>query len=337
MLWVAFMEALGNESLEYFLHHYGAHEHLEHEHEHDDQDHNGTAHSLLRVASTVGRLATASARRLHAGDGDNNPGETSARLTVLMFFTIGAVLNVGFDKFSDMIIAREQAREQELNAEAMAKADADPKPDEESIEMEVKGVTHDREVRKSLVNSASSFFVEKEASPDMGVKLREDDHDHGHGHAHANFKRVSMLAFIALTLHNFPEGLATFFSGATGSFGIVFAVTVHNIPEGAAIAIPLQQVTGRIWPAIGTTFIAGMAQPFGAMVGWIALAALGLDKFPDFLNGAMLALTSGIMISISVLGLLPEALQNASPLYVFCAVLVGFIVMELSLILFSAI
>jgi ZIP family zinc transporter len=149
----------------------------------------------------------------------------------------------------------------------------------------------------------------------------------------SSLERVSLVAFVALTLHNFPEGLATFFGGGTGSFTVPFAIAMHNIPEGAAIAIPIYQSSGDAMRALRTTCIAGMAQPAGALMGWALIVGLKIQDVSHFVYGACYACTAGIMVCVSLMELIPEALQGGSPFYVGCCIFGGFLVMEVSIIL----
>jgi ZIP family zinc transporter len=148
-----------------------------------------------------------------------------------------------------------------------------------------------------------------------------------------SLERVSLVTFVALTLHNIPEGLATFAGGGTGSYTIPFAIAMHNIPEGAAIAIPTYQATGSVWKAVRSTFIAGLAQPAGAALGWLSVRIAHVEDVPDFLYGAMYSVTAGIMVCVSIMELIPEALEAASPRFVGCCTFLGFFVMECSILL----
>ncbi|CAK0839603.1 unnamed protein product [Prorocentrum cordatum] len=149
----------------------------------------------------------------------------------------------------------------------------------------------------------------------------------------SSLERVSLVAFVALTLHNFPEGLATFFGGGNKSFAVPFAIAMHNIPEGAAIAIPIYQSSGSVMKAVRNTCIAGLAQPAGALMGWILILGLGVENVSNFVYGALYSATAGIMVCVSIMELIPEALQGGSPFFVGCCIFGGFLIMEVSIIL----
>lgn len=148
----------------------------------------------------------------------------------------------------------------------------------------------------------------------------------------SSLRRVAIVAMIALTLHNFPEGLATFFDGSTGSFTVALAIAMHNIPEGAAVAIPAYQSSGSFAKAFLATFVAGLAQPLGALLGWMLILLLGWQQVPSFIYGAMYSSTAGIMVAISLVELFPEAVAASSPRLASSCAFAGFMVMELSIV-----
>jgi len=186
----------------------------------------------------------------------------------------------------------------------------------------------------TLIIDYISEMVTKDRGVDEGVPDADDDSRFSHGHG--NLAKVSVLAFVALTLHNLPEGLATFFSGSLHSYAIVFAIAMHNIPEGAAIAIPVYQSCKQRWmPPLVATTIAGAAQPIGALVGLLLVSVTNYDDAPDFIYGAMFAATAGIMIAISVIGLIPQALEMWSPMPVSLCIFAGFFIMECTIILIA--
>lgn len=196
------------------------------------------------------------------------------------------------------------------------------------------------------------------------AKCFGEEHGHGHGEQHGDaapvaegaaslniengeqskteekaphLYRVALTTMVALSLHNFPEGLATFVDGSNGGFTIAIAIALHNIPEGAAIAVPMFSSSNSWTKALGATAVAGLAQPLGALVGWLILFALQVTAgVPAFVFGCLYSVTAGIMIAISLMELIPEAFRLASTGVVMTAVLFGFAVMETSIIVLEA-
>lgn len=148
--------------------------------------------------------------------------------------------------------------------------------------------------------------------PEAGA-LPLSKHDHVHASQLRNF-RVSAMMFFALTLHNFPEGLAVSVSAASSDklgFTIAIAVALHNFPEGAIIAAPCYHASKNRSLAIGLAFLSGLSEPFGALASTIFLGPF-LKTHPGFVP-YVLCIVAGIMLAASFLELLPEAsLYNRS-------------------------
>jgi ZIP family zinc transporter len=145
--------------------------------------------------------------------------------------------------------------------------------------------------------------------------------------------RTGMMTALALTIHNFPEGLATFVT-AMGEPGIAIPVTaaiaLHNIPEGVAVAMPLYYATGSRKKALGFSFLSGLSEPFGAVIGYFLLRAF----LSDSLFGVVFAGVSGIMVFISIDELLPAAREYGEHHLSVYGFVAGMAVMAVSLILF---
>jgi ZIP family zinc transporter len=118
--------------------------------------------------------------------------------------------------------------------------------------------------------------------------------------------RLGTLAALAITLHNFPEGMATFTATladpVVGS-SVALAVALHNIPEGIAVAIPLFYATGRRGRAVALSFLSGLAEPLGALAAFLLLRPF-LDAT---LLGIIFAAVAGIMVFVSLDQLVPNA------------------------------
>jgi len=145
--------------------------------------------------------------------------------------------------------------------------------------------------------------------------------------------RMGMLSALAIALHNFPEGLATFMAALHDlSLGIPIAVAValHNIPEGIAISVPVYHATGSRRKAFFLSFLSGLAEPVGALVGFLILAPF----MTETLFGFLFAAVAGIMVFISIDNLLPAAREYGEPHLSIYGLMAGMAVMALSLFMF---
>ncbi len=148
-----------------------------------------------------------------------------------------------------------------------------------------------------------------------------------------NLMRMGLFTALALAIHNFPEGLATFTAALQDpSLGIpiAIAIAIHNIPEGIAVAVPIFYATGSKKKAFRLSFLSGLAEPVGALVGYLVL-------YP-FLNeaifGFVFAAVAGIMVYISLDELLPAAREFAEHHLAIYGLVAGMAVMAASLLLF---
>lgn len=138
-----------------------------------------------------------------------------------------------------------------------------------------------------------------------------------------------MLA-LAIGIHNFPEGMATFVSALDGwdiALPIVIAIAIHNIPEGIAIAVPIYHATGSRRKAIRYSLLSGLAEPIGALIGGLLL----MQFWTPEVSGVILAAVAGIMIYISFDELLPSAHSYGHHHSAIGGVVLGFALMALSL------
>ena len=151
----------------------------------------------------------------------------------------------------------------------------------------------------------------------------------------SNLIATSLVTALAIALHNFPEGLATFVStlaDPTLGVSIAFAIAIHNIPEGIAVAMPVYFATESKLRAFSWAFLSGIAEPIGGLVGY----AIINQVFSDAVFGVLFGFTAGIMIYISFQELLPTARKrDVEDKYTTMLVFIGFLVMDISLILFE--
>jgi ZIP family zinc transporter len=146
--------------------------------------------------------------------------------------------------------------------------------------------------------------------------------------------RMGLLSALAIAIHNFPEGLATF-TGALQDpalgLSIAVAIAIHNVPEGIAVSIPLYYATGSKKRAFMWSFLSGLSEPIGALVGYLLLSTI----FNDMVFGLLFASVGGIMVFISLDQLLPTAEKYGEHHLAIYGVVAGMVVMALSLLLFA--
>ena len=146
-------------------------------------------------------------------------------------------------------------------------------------------------------------------------------------------KHLGFFTALALAIHNFPEGLATFMASMeniTLGISIAVAVAVHNIPEGIAVALPVYHATGSKQKAFWYSALSGLAEPVGALLGFLIFRAI----LHEAAFGVMFAGVAGIMVYISLDELLPTAHEYGEGHRVIGGVISGMAVMALSLLIF---
>ena len=148
----------------------------------------------------------------------------------------------------------------------------------------------------------------------------------------SHLMRAGLLMALAIGVHNFPEGLATFASTLgnikLGVF-IAFAIAIHNIPEGIAVSVPIFYATGNKNKAFFYSFLSGVSEPVGAVVGYLILRPF---LTPGLLAGLM-AFVAGIMVYISLDELLPMAHRYGHGHLVIAGIVLGMLIMAASLLM----
>ena len=149
-------------------------------------------------------------------------------------------------------------------------------------------------------------------------------------------KKLGVMSALAIAIHNFPEGMATFIGAlndpGTGT-GITFAIALHNIPEGIAVAIPIYYATRSKVKALIYATLSGLTEPLGAAIcyGLTAISGIRISDgglaFP-----LILAAVAGIMIYISLDELLPTAEKYGKHHVAIAGVVGGMAIMGISLL-----
>lgn len=149
---------------------------------------------------------------------------------------------------------------------------------------------------------------------------------------HHKMKKAGLVTMIAICIHNFPEGMATFLTTTQSlqlGISIALAIALHNIPEGIAVAMPVYHITGKKRYAMLYATLTGLTEPLGALIGLILLQFL----FPQMFVGFLMAAVAGIMIYISFDTLLPLAKEYGDWHLSMTGIVSGMLFIWLSLLL----
>ncbi len=165
---------------------------------------------------------------------------------------------------------------------------------------------------------------------DVAEMSDEDKHDK----KKKSLLRMGLFSALAIAIHNFPEGLATFIGALEDpalGISIAVAIAIHNIPEGISVSVPIYYATGNKKKAFFYSFLSGFAEPVGALIGYFILFAF----ISEALFGIVFAGVAGIMVYISLDELLPTAEKYGKHHIAIGGLIAGMIVMSISLVLFS--
>ncbi len=145
--------------------------------------------------------------------------------------------------------------------------------------------------------------------------------------------RMGIFSALAIGIHNFPEGLATFMGGLANpalGISIAVAIAIHNIPEGLAVSAPIYYATKSRKKAFFYSFLSGLSEPVGAIIGYFILRSF----FNETTFGFIFASVAGIMVYISLDELLPTAEEYGEHHLAIGGLIGGMLVMAASLLLF---
>lgn len=148
-----------------------------------------------------------------------------------------------------------------------------------------------------------------------------------------NLYRVGLLSMIALMLHNFPEGIATFmasYNDLSAGISLGIAIMLHNIPEGISISVPIYYATGSKKRGVIYSLISGLAEPLGAILAFIVLK----NYINDVTIALVLVIVAGIMITISINEMLPEVNSYNKKNISILGMIIGVILVIVNLLLF---
>ena len=142
--------------------------------------------------------------------------------------------------------------------------------------------------------------------------------------------KTGVMTALAIGIHNFPEGLAAFgaaLSDVDLGAVIAIAIAIHNIPEGISVSLPIFFATGDRKKAFWWSFLSGVAEPIGALLGYLILRPF----ITPALIGGLMAFIAGIMVYISMDEILPTAHSYGRGHEVVIGFVLGMLVMALSL------
>ncbi len=152
-------------------------------------------------------------------------------------------------------------------------------------------------------------------------------------HRRKRLLRMGTMTALAIAIHNFPEGLATFLGALRDphlGVAIAVAIAIHNIPEGISISVPVLYATGSRRKAFLHSFLSGFAEPVGAILGYTVLRPV----MNDVVFGVLFASVAGIMVFISLDELIPTAREYGGGHLAIYGVTAGMAVMAFSLLMF---
>ena len=183
-----------------------------------------------------------------------------------------------------------------------------------------------------VVNVIIEYFITQMEKGSMKEKNITEQH-----YDPRSLQKMGLLTCLAIGIHNFPEGIATFVatlsSPALGA-ALALAIALHNIPEGICVAMPVYFATGSKLKALFWSFLSGISEPIGALLGWLIFK----EVFGSVVYGVLFGLVAGMMVYISLLELLPTAFrysQNSKMYYLVpTSLIIGMAIMAASLLLF---
>lgn len=190
------------------------------------------------------------------------------------------------------------------------------------------------EAETQLSQNKSISVVDLESSKATPV-LHCGSQDHGVNHH--KFMRIGFFVALAIGIHNFPEGFATFLAALESpSLGvpIAIAIALHNIPEGISVSVPILHATRSRMKALIYSALSGMSEPIGAVIGYLAIRFyFGSETvvIPSEIMGILFGGVAGIMVYISLDELIPISKAYGKGHDSIYGIVAGMLVMALSL------
>ncbi|UOQ85006.1 zinc transporter ZupT [Gracilibacillus salinarum] len=173
-------------------------------------------------------------------------------------------------------------------------------------------------------------WIPKQGNPHELKKVEDMEKQPKHD---ANLLKMGTFTALAIAIHNFPEGIATFTAALQDpmlGIPIAVAIAIHNIPEGIAVSVPVYFATNDKKKAFRLSFLSGLSEPVGAVAAYLFL----MPYLNDVMFGLIFAAVAGIMVFISLDELLPAAKKYDEAHTSIYGLILGMAVMALSLLLF---
>jgi len=175
--------------------------------------------------------------------------------------------------------------------------------------------------------------------PDFAAAAMPTQGTHDHSPDHRKLMRMGLFTALAIGIHNFPEGLATFLAALQDpglGVAIAIAIALHNIPEGISVSVPIYYATGNRKKAFTYSVLSGLAEPLGAGIAYLGLRLFfgsGNEAVPPELMGILFGGVAGIMVYISLDELLPTSRAYGKGHDNLFGLVAGMLLMALSLLL----
>jgi len=186
-------------------------------------------------------------------------------------------------------------------------------------------------------------FAEATKDAENPQDTKQDDAKISAAKAKANadakkLQKMGLNTAMAIGIHNFPEGLATFVATlADPNVGVTLAIAIgiHNIPEGLCVALPIYYATNSRLKGFLWALLSGISEPIGALIGYAIIKSTG-DDMSQIVYGVLFGLVAGMMVMIVMLELLPTAYRyDPKDRFVTTSAAAGMLVMALSLVMFK--
>lgn len=188
-----------------------------------------------------------------------------------------------------------------------------------------------------LLDLATHFFLDRDGKHDDNISLIANKSGNIIKCSLTGNKKMmttGIVVAIAIGLHNLPEGVITFTSAILNPYlglTMALAIAIHNIPEGFCVALPIYCSTKSRWRGLLYAFIAGIAEPIGALAAWIFLMNF---SYP-LIMGGLLAIVAGIMFYVAIDELIPAAKRLGHEHLSILGTIIGLVFMFLVIFLLN--